>query len=196
MRRSLIAAMALLPASAAPLLAQAHEEKPGLLTVNTGLTFWTILIFLVVLGILSKFAFPKILGAVEERERHLAELAEAAEKDRAEAAALMEEHRKLVDDTRAQVQKALGEATGAAEGRRAEILEQAQRERADLLARAGAEIAAERAATLDQVRRDAVDVAMAAAEKLVRRNLDSADNRRLVEEYLAQAAGPAAAARA
>jgi two-component system phosphate regulon sensor histidine kinase PhoR len=49
---------------------------------------------------------------------------------------------------------------------------------------------------LEQVRRDAVDVAMAAAEKLVRRNLDSADNRRLVEEYLAQAAGPAAAARA
>ncbi|MFL5538714.1 MAG: F0F1 ATP synthase subunit B [Longimicrobiaceae bacterium] len=196
MRRSLIAAMALVPASAAPLLAQAHEEKPGLLTVNTGLTFWTIFVFLVVLAILSKFAFPKILGAVEERERHLAELAEAAEQDRAEAAALVEEHRKLVEDTRAQAQKALTEATGTAEARRAEILEQAQRERADLLARAGAEIAAERAATLEAVRRDAVDVAMAAAEKLVRRNLDSADNRRLVEEYLAQAAGPAAAARA
>jgi F-type H+-transporting ATPase subunit b len=196
MRRSLIAAMALIPASAAPLLAQAHEEKPGLLTVNTGLTFWTILIFLVVLAILSKFAFPKILGAVEERERHLADLAEAAEKDRAEAAALVEEHRRLVEETRGRVQEALNESRSTAERMRAELMEQARREHDDLLARARSEIAAERAATLEQVRRDAVDVAMAAAEKLVRRNLDSADNRRLVEEYLAQAAGPAAAARA
>jgi F-type H+-transporting ATPase subunit b len=196
MRRSLIAAMALIPASAAPLLAQAHEEKPGLLTVNTGLTFWTILIFLVVLAILSKFAFPKILGAVEERERHLADLATAAEKDRAEAAALVEEHRRLVEETRGRVQEALNESRSTAERMRAELMEQARREHDDLLARARSEIAAERAATLEQVRRDAVDVAMAAAEKLVRRNLDSADNRRLVEEYLAQAAGPAAAARA
>jgi len=196
MRRSLIAAMALIPASALPLLAQEHEETPGLLTVNTGLTVWTIIIFLIVLAILAKFAFPKILGAVEERERHLAELAEAAEKDRAEAAALVEEHRRLVEETRGRVQEALNESRSAAERHRAELMEQARREHDDLLARARSEIAAERAATLEAVRRDAVDVAMAAAEKLVRKNLDSADNRRLVEEYLAQAAGPAAAARA
>jgi len=196
MRRSLIAAMALVPASALPLLAQEHEETPGLLTPNLGLTVWTIVIFLIVLAILAKFAFPKILGAVEERERHLADLAEAAERDRAEAAALVEEHRRLVEETRGRVQEALNESRSTAERMRAELMEQARREHDDLLARARSEIAAERAATLDQVRRDAVDVAMAAAEKLVRRNLDSADNRRLVEEYLAQAAGPAAAARA
>jgi F-type H+-transporting ATPase subunit b len=193
MRRSLIAAWALIPASAAPLLAQEHEQG-GLLTVNTGLSVWTIVIFLIVLGILAKFAFPKILGAVEARERHLAELAEAAERDRAEAAALLEEHRKLVDDTRAQAQKALTEATGTAEARRAEILEQAQRERDELLARGRSEIAVERAGTLEAVRRDAVEVAMRAAERLVRKNLDSDDNRRLVQDYLAQLGTPAARA--
>ncbi len=187
MRRSLIAAWALIPASAAPLLAQEHE-KGGLLTVNTGLTVWTIFIFLIVLLILSRFAFPKILGAVEARERHLADLAEAAERDRAEAAALVEEHRKLVDDTRAQVQKALGEATATADARRAEILAQAQRERDEMLARARADVGAERATMLEQVRRDSVDVAIRAAERLVRKNLDGDDNRRLVQEYLAQLA--------
>jgi F-type H+-transporting ATPase subunit b len=193
MRRSLIAASALIPASAAPLLAQEHEQG-GLLSVNTGLTVWTIVIFLIVLVILSRFAFPKILGAVEARERHLADLAEAAQRDRTEAAALVEEHRKLVDDTRAQVQKALGEATATADARRAEILEQAQRERDEMLARARADMGAERATMMEQVRRDSVDLAIRAAERLVRKNLDGDDNRRLVQDYLAQLATPAARA--
>ena len=184
--------MALVPVSAAPLLAQ-EQEQGGLLSVNTGLSVWTIVIFLIVFAILARFAFPKILGAVEARERHLAELAEAAERDRAEAAALVEEHRRLVEDTRGRVQEALNESRSTAERMRAELMEQAQKERADLLARTHAELAAERAATIEAVRRDAVEVAMAAAERLVRKNLDSADNRRLVEEYLGVAAAPAAA---
>ena len=187
MRRSLILAVALVLASAAPLLAQEHaEEQGGLLSVNTGLSAWTIIIFLIVLAILSKFAFPKILGAVEAREKHLEELAAAAERDRAEAAALVEEHRRLVDETRGRVQEALGEARNTAEQMRSELMEQARREHAELLARGRAEVANERAGMLEQVRRDAAELAMRAAEKLVRRSLDSDDNRRLVQEYLAQ----------
>jgi F-type H+-transporting ATPase subunit b len=187
MRRSLIFALALIPASAAPLLAQEHE-RGGLLTVNTGLSAWTIIIFLIVFAILAKFAFPKILGAVEAREKHLEELAEAAERDRAEAAALVEEHRRLVDETRGKVQEALGEARNTAEKMRSELMDQARREHDELLARGRAEVANERAAMLEQVRRDAAELAMRAAERLVRRSLDSDDNRRLVQEYLAQVA--------
>jgi F-type H+-transporting ATPase subunit b len=192
MRRSLITASALIPASAAPLLAQEHEQG-GLLSINTGLSAWTIIIFLIVLTILARFAFPKILGAVEERERHLAELAEAAERDRAEAAALVEEHRRLVEETRGRVQDALGEARSTAERMRSELLDQARREHDELLARGRAEVANERAGMLEQVRRDAAELAMKAAERLVRRSLDGDDNRRLVQEYLAQVA-PAARA--
>ena len=186
MRRSLISALALIPASAVPLLAQEHEEKGGLLSINTGLSVWTIVIFLIVFAILAKFAFPKILGAVEERERHLADLAEAAERDRAEAAALVEEHRRLVEETRGKVQEMMGEARNTAEKMRSELMEQARREHDELLARGRAEVANERAGMLEQVRRDAAELAMRAAEKLVRRSLDGDDNRRLVQEYLAQ----------
>jgi len=194
MRRTTILTAALLLANASPLLAQHGEERGGLLTLSGGLSAWTIIIFLIVLGVLSWKAYPAILGAVEAREKHIAELTEAAERDRAEAAALVEEHRKLVEDTRAQVQKALGEATGTAEARRAEIMEQAQRERDELLARARADVNAERATMMEQVRRDSVDVAIRAAERLVRKNMDSDDNRRLVQDYLAQLGTPAARA--
>jgi F-type H+-transporting ATPase subunit b len=192
MRRSLITALGLIPASAAPLLAQEHEGG-GLLSVNTGLSAWTIIIFVIVFAILAKFAFPKILGAVEARERHLAELAEAAEKDRAEAAALVEEHRRLVDETRARAQEAIAASRNMAEEERKKLMEDARREHDDLLARGRSELATERAGMLEQVRRDAVEVAMKAAERLVRRTLDGADNRRLVEDYLAQLGGTPAA---
>ena len=192
MHRSIYAAAALLPASATPLLAQ--EEKGGLLSLHPGLSIWTLVIFVIVFAVLAKFAFPKILGAVEERERHLAELAEAAERDRAEAAALVEEHRLLVEETRGKVQEALGEARNTAEKMRSELMEQARREHDELLARGRAEVANERAGMLEQVRRDAAELAMRAAEKLVRRSLDGDDNRRLVQEYLAQVTPPAARA--
>jgi F-type H+-transporting ATPase subunit b len=87
------------------------------------------------------------------------------------------------------VQEALNESRSTAERMRAEILEQARREHDDLLERGRADLAAERASLLAAVRADAVDVAIAAAEKLVQRNLDGDDNRRLVQAYLAQLDG-------
>jgi F-type H+-transporting ATPase subunit b len=196
MRRSLFALTALILLGATPLLAQEHGEGGGgggLLSINPGLTIWTIVIFLIVLAILSRAAYPKILGAVEAREKHIAELTEAAERDRAEAAALADENRKLVEDTRARVHGAVEEARGQAEKMRAEVLDAANRERQEMMERARRDIASEREVALDTVRRDAVVLAMAAAEKLVRRSLDSEDNRRLVRESLAQLGGQPAA---
>jgi F-type H+-transporting ATPase subunit b len=194
MIRKLSALVPALTLTATPLLAQNGESSP--LDVNLGLMIWTVLIFVLVLVALAKFAWPNIIGAVEKREEHIRELLAAAERDRAEAASLADEQRRLVDETRARVQEALNESRSTGEKMRAEALEQARREHDDLLTRARAEIAAERAAVLEQVRREAVDVAIAAAERLVRKNLDSDDNRRLVTEYLGLAAAPAAAARA
>lgn len=192
MHRAIYAAVALLPASASPLLAQ--DEQGGLLTLNTGLSVWTLIIFLVVFAVLAKFAFPKILEAVEAREAHIAQLTEAAERDRAEAEALAAENRRMVEETRARVHGALEEARQQAEKMHSERMAEAVRERQELLERARRDIATEREVALDTVRRDAVVLAMAAAEKLVRRSLDTEDNRRLVMESLAQLGQPAARA--
>jgi F-type H+-transporting ATPase subunit b len=189
MRRLLFLLPALILGSAAP--AYAAEEGGGLLSVNEGLIVWTIVIFLIVFAILAKFAFPKILGAVEARERHLADLAAAAERDRAEAATLLEQTRREMDETRARIQTAIAESRTEVERMKADILADARREQEELMLRARRDVAAERAVALDTVRRDAVDLAIAAAEKLVRRNLDAEDNRRLVREFLGQTAGPA-----
>lgn len=188
---SLRLALLLLVLSPLPLLA-AEEGQGGLLTPEGGLMFWTILVFIVVLAALYKFAYPHILGAVEAREQHIRELLAAAARDRDEAQALLEQQRREHEQLRAQAQEMFAEARASGERTREELLTQARREHAELLERARRDIAAEMELAMDQVRRDSVELAIAAAEKLVQHNLDDERNRRLVREFLGQAERSAA----
>ena len=87
-------------------LVPAQEEAHGgggPLTVEGGLMLWTIFIFLLLFLVLKRYAWPQVLGAVDAREKALeAQLAEA-ERNRAESARLLEEHKKLVADARSDV---------------------------------------------------------------------------------------------
>lgn len=162
----------------------AHGQEGGLLDINEGLMIWTVIIFLFVLLVLWRTAYPAILGAVEARERHIQELIDAAQRDRAEAQALLEEQKRERESTRAQVHEMLAEGRSAAEHLREEILAEARREQQELIARTQRDIHQEMESALAALRAETVDVAIAAASKLLERNLNEADNRRLVAEYL------------
>lgn len=185
----------LIPAALLLTATPALAAEGGPLDINTGLMIWTIIIFAIVLAVLYKFAWPNILGAVEAREQHIRDLLAQAERDRAEAQSLLEENRRQLEVTRNEVQAALAESRESAEQVREEILAQARREHDEMLVRARREIQTERNAALESVRRETVDLAMAAAERLLRRNLSDADNRRLVADYLdrVEVAAPATA---
>ena len=173
----------LIPLTASPLFA---AEDGGLLSINTGLMIWTVLIFLIVLGMLYKFAYPHILGAVEAREQRIRELLAAAERDREEAQALLAQQRAELEEHRARAQEILAESRTAGERMREELLGQTRREQEELLVRARADIDHEMQRALATVRAEAVDLAIAAAEKVIAVNLDTEANRRLVQEFLGQ----------
>jgi F-type H+-transporting ATPase subunit b len=166
------------------LLQQEHATR-GPLTVEFGLMFWTIIVFIALLLILRKFAWPALLGAVEARERALEEQLAEAERNRAEAAALLAQHQKLVAEGRASAHALLAEARSAAEKERALAMEKTRQEQEELLERARRDIAAERDRAVNELRREAVDLSLAAASKLIGQRLDSDTDRRLVQEYLA-----------
>lgn len=187
--RSLARTLVMLAATASPVLAQEdHGASFSLMDPRAGLMIWTLLIFFLLFWTLKRFAFPQILGAVEAREKALSDAIEGAKRDRDAAAALLAEHRAQIEGARNDAQKIIAEARAAGERVRTELVEQAQAQQADMLARARTEIEAEKTRAILELRREAVDLAIAGASKVVERNMDDQTNRRLVESFLASVA--------
>ncbi len=202
MRRSVhpVAArvIAAAPFVAAPLFAvpspaaaqELAEKTPGLMSPNPGLMIWTLVIFGLLFFVLRRYAFPPILGAVEARERALEEAIEGAKRDRAAAAELLAKQQAALDASRQEAQQLLAQAHTAAERTRADALEQTRVQQEELLARARREIDADRLRAIADLRREAVDLALAGATKVIGRSLDDAGNRRLVEDFLSTIPAP------
>jgi F-type H+-transporting ATPase subunit b len=163
----------------------AAEGAPsGPLVVNGGLMIWTIVVFVLLLLILRKFAWPVILGAVKAREAALEQQIAEAEKNRAESAALLEQHKKLLADARSQGQALLVEAKTVAEKERAAAMERTRLEAAELLERARRDIKAEKDRAILELKREAVDLSLAAASRLIGQRMNDDTDRKLVESYL------------
>ena len=124
LRTSALASVTLL--SAAPLLAQEHEAASGpvnLLEPKAGLMFWTLVVFVILFVVLSKYAFKPLFESVEARERALEEAIEGAKRDRAEAAELLSQQRALLDAGRADAQKFIADSRAVAEKMRRESID-------------------------------------------------------------------------
>lgn len=169
--------------AATPADGGAHVATP--FDINAGLIFWTLGIFLLLMGLLWRFAWPAILGSVEERERRIAKQLADAEAARAEAQKLLEEHKALIAGSRSEAQEIVAKAKGVAQKEREALVAKGHEEQERLLERARREIGEERDKAIQVLRREAVDLSIAAASRLVEANLDSEANRRLVTDYLA-----------
>ena len=183
--RSILTSASLAILTASPLLAQEGEKKVDLLSPDPGVMFWTLVIFVVLLIVLARFAFKPLTAAVQAREKALEDAIKAAKLDRDAAAQLLAEQQKALDATRADAQRVVAEGRVTAEKLRNEMLEQTKAQQHDLLDRARAEIDSERKRAIADLRREAVDLALAGASKVVERNLDDQTNRKLVESFLA-----------
>jgi F-type H+-transporting ATPase subunit b len=185
--RSLLTAVAASIATAAPLVAQEAErhESVNLLSPNTGLMFWTLLIFIVLFFILQRFAFKPLTAAVEARERALEEAIQGAQRDREEAARHLQDQIKALEAARLEAQRVIAEGRTTGEKLRADMLEQTKQQQHELLERARVEIDNERLRAIADLRREAVDLALAGASRVIERNLDDQTNRKLVESFLA-----------
>jgi F-type H+-transporting ATPase subunit b len=184
--RTLFRSIALTALTATPALAQEEAAKShNLLEPNYGLMVWTLLIFVVLFAILATAVYPKILSAVEAREKALEDAIASAQRDREESARVLAEHRAALDASRGEAQKIIADARVAAERVRTDLVEQAHTEQQNMLARARQEIEGEKTRAIAQLRKEAVDLAIAGASKVVEKNLDSASNRQLVESFLA-----------
>ena len=152
--------------------------------LNLGLSVWTTLVFLALLGILWKFAWGPVLAAAEERESGIQDKLDRAANEREAAARLLAEHREQMADARRQAQALIGEAKEAGERVQQKIEEKARAEGRELIESAREAIEREKEAALQSLRRESVDLALAAAAKLMQERLDDAKDRDLVMGYI------------
>jgi F-type H+-transporting ATPase subunit b len=167
------------------LLAIAAEgTEPSIFGIDAGVSFWTLIIFILLSVVLAKFAFPPILGYAAAREKRIQDALDEARQQRAESEKLLEEQRQAMVGARQEAQAVIAEAKQAAERVRDDLLNRAKAEQEELVARARQDIERDRQKAIESLRREAVDLALAAAGKLVGQRMDAAEDRRLVTEYL------------
>jgi F-type H+-transporting ATPase subunit b len=155
--------------------------EPGI-----GLMVWTLLVFGATMFLLSKLAFPRISDALGRRQQAIEDSIDTAERTREEADKILTEYRERLKEARTQADEIVQRARQAAEtheqeakGRGQEIVEEAAKR-----AERNIEAATQRA--LDDIRREVADLTILATEKVTRKTLTDADQRRLVEEALGE----------
>lgn len=165
----------------------AAEHTPSVFNLVTGVSFWTVIIFLALMAVLSKFAFPAILGYAAAREQRIQDALDEAQRQRVEAESLLAQQRQELAAAKQEAAGLLAEARQAADRTRQELLTRARADQEEIVARARDEIQRERDLAMESVRREAVDVAIMAASKLLEKRLGADEDRRLVTEYLSRA---------
>jgi F-type H+-transporting ATPase subunit b len=172
-----------------PVLAMALQEEGAgspLFSINLGLVIWTWVLFLLTLGVLAWKVFPYIAGGLEERHQKIQEAIDEARLSREEAGGLRDEQRELLEAARREAQEFVDKGKETADSLRKEILADARQQQSNMLEEAKREIQVERDQLVEEVRREAVEISIAAAERLLRARLDEEENRRLVREYLSE----------
>ena len=155
-----------------------------LITPDVGLMIWTLLLFGISMYILWKLAFPRISEALERRQHAIEESIDHAERVRHDADELLEEYRERLREARGQAEQIIDRARKSADARERETLEETQQRREQLMEQTRRDIEVETRRAIQQIRREVADLTVLATEKVTRKVLDEADQRRLVEEAL------------
>lgn len=143
-----------------------------------------VLNFLLLIYLLNRFLFKRVLALIDERRDKISQGlkdAEQAARDRELARA---EREAALDEARREAQAMIATATKIAEDSRTEILAEARSQAERATERARAEIIAEKDRAMAEIRSQVADLALLAASQLVRRELDGPTQRRLVEDFL------------
>jgi F-type H+-transporting ATPase subunit b len=157
-----------------------------LVSPNIGLMIWTLLVFGIAMLILAKVAFPRIAEALDKRQRAIEESIDTAERIRREAEELLAEYRERLSEARGQADEIVSRARKTGEAAEADIVAGARAKREEMMGQTRREIEAETRRAIQQIRNEVADLTIAATEKVTRKTLDGADQRRLVDDALAE----------
>ena len=155
-----------------------------LVLLDPGLFGWTILTFLVLLGVLAKFAWNPLLKMLKDREDLIRSSLEDAEKAQTELANLNAEREEIINKARSEAQSILSEGKVAASKLKDETLKAAKDQAKSILTDAEKQIRIEKHKAIEEIKSEVVDLSLSVATKLIKKNISREDNQTLIDESL------------
>lgn len=166
--------------------AQEHETALSPFAGDVGNALWTVVIFVLVVLVLGKFAWGPILDQLKTREKFIHDALSSAKQQREAAEATLKEYGEKLRAARAEADAIIAQSRGDAERLREEMRQKAKGEAETIVQNAERQIRLETGRALQQIRHEAADLSVMIASKLIQRNLSKEDNEKLIEDALRQ----------
>ena len=157
-----------------------------LIQVTPGLMIWTIVCFGITYFVLRKYAFGPIQQLIDARRDRIEQAIQEADNARDEARNLLEEHRKLIGQAKSEAEEILSEARRVGDAQRERVREETEEDRQRRLEETRRQIDQATVQALGQIREEVGKLSLLAAEKITRKSLTEADQKRLIDEALSE----------
>jgi F-type H+-transporting ATPase subunit b len=157
-----------------------------LVRLDPGLFLWTIATFLVLLMLLTKFAWKPLLQALDSRQEAIRKSLDEAQQARQEMERLKQEAAHIIRQGRVEAESIISQSRSDAERLRGEMRQRAKADSDAIVKNAERQIQLETTRALQQIRHEAVDLSVMIASKIIQRNLSKEDNQKLIDEALEQ----------
>ncbi len=161
-------------------------ESNPLIKIIPGLMIWTLVSFAITLYVLRRYAFGPIQKVIDARRDRIRQAVDEADRAREEARSLLEEHRKLIAQAKAEGEAILVEARRIADAQRERVRDETEADRQRRLEETKRQIDAETQRALEQIRAEVAELALAATAKVTGKVLDRDDHRRLIADAIGE----------
>jgi F-type H+-transporting ATPase subunit b len=153
---------------------------------DPGLFIWTIITFLVLLGLLAKFAWRPLLKALESRQELIRKSLDDAQQAKADLERLQRQSAEIIRQAHVNAESIITKGRSDAERLGEEMRQKARDEANGIIRNAERQIQIETRRAMQEIRNEAVDLSVAIAAKLLERHVSKQDNERLINETLKQ----------
>jgi len=165
-------------------VSESEGGSGGLLSVNSGLAFWTTFTFIILLILLTKFAWKPILSALKQREDSIKDSLEQAEKAKNEAKQILAENQNSLVKAEEESKKIIEQSRVFAENLKEQLIKESKVQAQKLISDASAEIDRKKNAAFDELKNQIAEISIQAAEKILKQNLDADKNKIIVDKYI------------
>ena len=176
----------LFPSGAANHTSTAHEGgwMENWLSFDPGLFMWTIVTFLIVLFILKWKAWGPLMSALDKREEDIKNALSAADRAKEDAEKASQDYEELIKKAHSESQQIISDSKIAGEKVKNGIESAAKEKAEEMVEKAKIQIEAESQKAIQEIKSSVVDLSIEAASKILEKNLDSEENRKLVDQTL------------